>query len=136
MLDEKQFTDILSRGRSRFFKIDRSMKDINSFFPNLSPKISTFQRSSRVDIKLGWLCKYHFSGNTTRSHKGYLFLFYPTVQIIFVFSKSTDAHPRQDVLPDKFWREYIYRNKNGRLNCYDWKCIWVLVSIRSSIRLF
>ena len=82
------------------------------------------------------LCIYHFCRNTTRSHKGYLFLFYPTVQIIFVFSKSTDAHPRQDVLPDKFWREYIYRNKNGWLNCYDWKCIWVLVSIRSSIRLF
>ena len=77
-----------------------------------------------------------FQGNTTRSHKEYLFLFYPTVQIIFVFSKSTDAHPRQDVLPDKFWREYIYRNKNGGLICYDWKCIWVLVPIGCSIRLF
>ena len=54
---------------------------------------------------------YHFSENTMRSHKEHLFLFYPTVQIIFVFSKSTDAHPRQDVLPDKFRREYIYRNK-------------------------
>ena len=48
-----------------------------------------------------------FQGNTTRSHKEYLFLFYPTVQIIFVFSKSTDAHPRQDVLPDKFKSIYI-----------------------------
>ena len=71
-----------------------------------------------------------------RSHKEHLFLFYPTVQIIFVFSKSTDAHPRQDVLPDKFRQEYIYRNKNGWFICYDSKCIWVLVPFGSSISLF